>query len=215
MYRLHFFFCLFLILLSQIGIGSFFTPAYAHETKPPYRPAVLSASVPFSLFSLISSSNHPSLQIQSPLIVTNQLQIKEIDPEFEGVHIEIDIGYNRMTVFLNTKPLYSFRVATGKNKTHTPLGNYSIITKVENPWYLPKNIAGGDPRNPLGTRWLGINVPGTSGYKYGIHGTNNPYSIGGYVTQGCIRLQNKQVEWLFRHIEVGTLVIIKDSSKKK
>ncbi|GAA0367107.1 L,D-transpeptidase [Bacillus horti] len=138
-----------------------------------------------------------------------------IEAEFEGVHLEIDIATNVLKIFLNTQLMYTFKVATGKNKTHTPLGKFRIVTKVEKPWYLPKNIAGGDPKNPLGTRWLGLDVPYTSGYKYGIHGTNNPYSIGGHVTQGCIRLQNKQVEWLYQHIQIGTPVIIKDSSKTR
>lgn len=185
MFRFFPFSCLFLLVLSSILLSpSFVTANHSIQTLKPVN----------SLQEGAAPSNH-------------------IEEEYEGVHLEIDIATNKMTVFLNTRALYSFRVATGKNKTNTPLGRFRIITKVENPWYLPKNIAGGDPSNPLGTRWLGLNVPNTNGYKYGIHGTNNPYSIGGYVTQGCVRLQNNQVEWLFRHIEVGTPVIIKNSAK--
>lgn len=126
----------------------------------------------------------------------------------DDVHIEINKTTNRLTVFLNDNPIYYFSVATGKNKTLTPEGEFRIITKVKNPWYVPKNIPGGSEQNPLGTRWLGLNVSNTGGYKYGIHGTNNPYSIGHHVSQGCIRMQNKDVEWLFRNIPLGTTVFI-------
>ncbi|WCN38392.1 L,D-transpeptidase [Aneurinibacillus uraniidurans] len=126
----------------------------------------------------------------------------------DDVHIEINKTTNRLTVFLNDHPIYYFPVATGKNRTLTPEGEFRIITKVKNPWYVPKNIPGGSEQNPLGTRWLGLNVSNTGGYKYGIHGTNNPYSIGYHVSQGCIRMQNKDVEWLFRNIPLGTTVLI-------
>ena len=133
---------------------------------------------------------------------------------YEGVHIEIDKTTNRLYLYLNNVLMKSFPVATGKNASLTPEGQFQIIAKVVNPWYLPKKIPGGDKRNPLGTRWLGLNVPNTGGYKYGIHGTNNPYSIGRHVSLGCIRMQNKDVEWLYRHIPLKTPVIIKSSQPK-
>ncbi|WP_236838709.1 L,D-transpeptidase [Caldalkalibacillus salinus] len=139
----------------------------------------------------------------------SQAQIPE---EYEGVHLEIDLATNKLKVFLNTHEVFSYSVATGRNKTKTPLGEFKIVTKVKEPWYLPKQIAGGDPKNPLGTRWIGLSVPYTNGYKYGIHGTNKPQSIGHYVTDGCIRLQNENVEWLYDQLQKGTPVIITDSS---
>jgi lipoprotein-anchoring transpeptidase ErfK/SrfK len=126
----------------------------------------------------------------------------------EGVYIIIDKSSNKLTVVLNETPVYEFPVATGKSETATPIGEFEIIRKVKNPWYIPKNIPGGDPSNPIGTRWLGIDVPGTNGYKYGIHGTNDPNSIGSYASQGCIRMRNQDVEWLFRHIPLRTKVHI-------
>ncbi|WP_248926812.1 L,D-transpeptidase [Paenibacillus hamazuiensis] len=128
----------------------------------------------------------------------------------EGVHLVIDKSANRLTVFLNNHPVRSFPVATGRSKALTPSGDFSISTKIKNPWYIRKNIPGGSPRNPLGTRWLGLSVPGTGGYTYGIHGTNNPYSIGSHASSGCIRMYNRDVEWLFRHIPKGTRVIVKE-----
>ncbi|GAB7388945.1 hypothetical protein BSNK01_27830 [Bacillaceae bacterium] len=126
----------------------------------------------------------------------------------EGVYLKIDKRTNKLYVILNDVPVYSFPVATGKTKNLTPEGVFRIVAKVKNPWYLPKNIPGGDPQNPLGTRWLGLSVPNTGGYTYGIHGTNNPRSIGHRVSQGCIRMHNQHVEWLYRHIPLGTRVVI-------
>lgn len=142
-----------------------------------------------------------------------QAHSAQIIEEYEGVHLEINTATNTLEVYLNSHVLYSFKVATGKTTKDTPLGTFKVITKVENPWYLPKKIAGGDSKNPLGTRWIGLNVPQTNGYKFGIHGTNNPASIGHYVSQGCIRMYNQDVEWLFQHIPKQTLVIIKNEPR--
>lgn len=132
----------------------------------------------------------------------------------DEVHIEINKTTNQLSIFLNDISVYTFPIGTGKDKHLTPEGEFIIITRVKEPWYLPKNIAGGNPRNPLGTRWLGLSIPGTSGYKYGIHGTNNPASIGHNVSQGCIRMHNKDIEWLYRNIPLGTRVVIKSSLSK-
>jgi lipoprotein-anchoring transpeptidase ErfK/SrfK len=142
-----------------------------------------------------------------------EAQSAQVIEEYEGVHLEINLDTNILEVYLNNHVMYTFKVATGKVQKDTPIGTFKIVTKVVNPWYLPKNIAGGDSKNPLGTRWIGLNVPDSNGYKYGIHGTNNPSSIGRYVSQGCIRMYNQDVEWLFQHIPKGTLVIIKDERK--
>lgn len=145
------------------------------------------------------------------LSLTNPAFINaELPEEYEGVYLLIDKKTNRLHVFLNGYIVYTFPVGTGKQKYQTPTGTFKIITKVYEPWYIPKNIPGNHPSNPLGTRWLGLDVPNTGGYKYGIHGTNNPHSIGHYVSQGCIRMHNKDVEFLYEHLPLNTIVIIKD-----
>ncbi len=57
--------------------------------------------------------------------------------------------------------------------------------------------------NPIGTRWLGLNRKG-----FGIHGTNEPGSIGKAASHGCIRLRNRDIEQLFRMVSVGDTVLI-------
>lgn len=128
----------------------------------------------------------------------------------EGVYIEINKRSNSLIVYVNGRAYYYFPVATGRRKELTPIGEFQIVTKIVKPFYVRKQIAGGHPTNPLGSRWLGLSVPGTGGYTYGIHGTNRPYSIGSHASSGCVRMHNRDIEWLYRHIPLGTKVIIKE-----
>ena len=68
--------------------------------------------------------------------------------------------------------------------------------------YLPRMVAGG-PGNPLGARAMYI-----AGTDYRIHGTNDPSSIGKFMSSGCIRLTNPDVEDLFSRVKVGAKVIV-------
>jgi lipoprotein-anchoring transpeptidase ErfK/SrfK len=68
--------------------------------------------------------------------------------------------------------------------------------------YLPRFVAGG-PGNPLGARAMYL---GSSEYR--IHGTNDPTTIGKFVSSGCIRLTNEDVADLFSRVDVGTKVVV-------
>jgi lipoprotein-anchoring transpeptidase ErfK/SrfK len=68
--------------------------------------------------------------------------------------------------------------------------------------YLPRFMAGG-PGNPLGARAMYL---GASEYR--IHGTNDPRTIGKFVSSGCIRLTNEDVTDLFSRVDVGTRVVV-------
>jgi lipoprotein-anchoring transpeptidase ErfK/SrfK len=104
-------------------------------------------------------------------------------------------------------------VATGKTADLTPEGLFTVTVKAVDPYYRKKNIPGGDPKNPLGTRWIGFDALETDGRKYGIHGTNNPSSIGRYVSEGCIRLQNESIESLYSFIPLGTKILVTTTSR--
>lgn len=123
----------------------------------------------------------------------------------EELYVAIHKKRHRLTVIMNDVPLYSFPIATGRGDL-TPEGEFRIVTKVFKPFYLKKKIAGGHPDNPLGTRWMGLSIG--NGYKYGIHGTNRPWQIGQSASSGCIRMRNKDIEYLFRHIPLRTKVVI-------
>lgn len=114
-------------------------------------------------------------------------------PSTENLAILVDTQKLKLTIFTDNRPFHSFPIALGKGQTPSPIGNFKIIQKAQN-W-----------GSGFGTRWLGLNVPwGT----FGIHGTNNPSSIGNYKSHGCIRMYNNQVEELYRLIPVNTPVII-------
>lgn len=104
-------------------------------------------------------------------------------------------------------------VATGKTEELTPEGIFTITVKAPNPYYRKKDIPGGSPENPLGTRWIGFDAEETDGRIYGLHGTNQPESIGKNVSNGCIRLQNEAIESLYDLIPLGTKIVVVKSNK--
>jgi lipoprotein-anchoring transpeptidase ErfK/SrfK len=74
--------------------------------------------------------------------------------------------------------------------------------KLEKPG-TPDYIPGGSPQNPMGAAAMTLNVD-----QYAIHGTNNPSSIGGYVSFGCIRMHNRDILDLYKRVKVGTRVVV-------
>jgi len=98
------------------------------------------------------------------------------------------------------KKVYS--VAVGKPSTPSPTGTFTVERRVMNPTYHHggKTVLPG-PHNPVGTRWMGLSIPG-----YGIHGTNEPNSIGKAASHGCIRMARADLEELYPLVAVGDTV---------
>jgi lipoprotein-anchoring transpeptidase ErfK/SrfK len=126
--------------------------------------------------------------------------------------IVIHRGINRLFLYKGTHLVRVFPVATGQAAWPTPLGHFQIVVKELNPWWYPPTqdswAAGAKPvppgpNNPLGTRWMGLSAPGV-----GIHGTDEPWSIGHSESHGCIRMQVPSAEWLYTRVQVGTPVFI-------
>jgi lipoprotein-anchoring transpeptidase ErfK/SrfK len=92
-----------------------------------------------------------------------------------------------------------YAVAIGKASTPSPVGTFTIQRRVKNPVYQHdgKTVQPG-PANPVGTRWMGLNLKG-----YGIHGTNEPKSIGKAASHGCIRMGKKDLEEIYEMVRVG------------
>jgi lipoprotein-anchoring transpeptidase ErfK/SrfK len=105
--------------------------------------------------------------------------------------ITINVAARTLTLFKDGKWFKSYPVAVGKPATPTPKGTFTIINKA----YKPGGV--------FGERWLGLNRKG-----YGIHGTNNPSSIGKAVSNGCVRMYNKDVIELYNLVPVGATVRI-------
>ena len=79
---------------------------------------------------------------------------------------------------------------------------YPPAEMIERQPYLPRMMAGGET-NPLGARALYLGKT-----MYRIHGTNQPSTIGKYVSSGCIRLTNEDIEDLYSRVQVGTRVVV-------
>jgi len=120
---------------------------------------------------------------------------------------------NELAWITNGKIKWKTKVATGKTKDLTPEGLFTITVKAKNPYYRKKDIPGGDPRNPLGSRWIGFDARNTDGRIYGLHGTNDPNAIGKYVSKGCIRMPNRMVEKLYEEVPIGTKILVTHSAK--
>ena len=105
--------------------------------------------------------------------------------------IIVDTTNKALTLYKDNEYFKTYLIAVGKKSTPTPKGIFEIISKSKNP--------GG----PYGVRWMGLSIP-----HYGIHGTNNPSSIGKEISHGCIRLLNENVIELYDLVPIGTKVEI-------
>ncbi|AEJ44588.1 L,D-transpeptidase [Alicyclobacillus acidocaldarius] len=106
--------------------------------------------------------------------------------------IIVDLSDRRLYLLEAGKVIRAFPVGIGEMVTRTPIGQYTIVNKEPNP--------GGH----FGAYWMGLSKP-----HYGIHGTNNPSSIGKLVSHGCIRMYNEDVTWLAHTVPLGTPVTIR------
>jgi lipoprotein-anchoring transpeptidase ErfK/SrfK len=135
-------------------------------------------------------------------------------------------GYSAGTIVIKTneRHLYyvtgegqaiRYRVGVGKAGMAWT-GTSSIDGKYIRPaWQAPESIRkdhstaapvipGGSPSNPMGAAAMTL----SGGGQYAIHGTNNPGSIGGFVSHGCIRMYNQDIMDLYARASVGTKVVV-------
>ncbi len=147
---------------------------------------------------LIQKSN----KISATLIVPGR-KIKVWNAPF---NILVDKSQNVLFLKSDEDIVKTYIVSTGKNNC-TPVGTFKITNKLPNPtWFKAGAVVPAEsPQNVLGTRWMGFDLAG-----YGIHGTTEPKELGKQVTQGCVRLNNADVEELYSIIPVGTEVTIVD-----
>ncbi len=149
---------------------------------------------------------------RTPLrLITHVVPAKRTVAAF-GPVIVVNRAANSLRLYNGLRLVRTFPVATGQAIYPTPAGHWFIKDKQKDPWWYPPTYdawAKGlqpvppGPSNPLGTRWMGLNIPGV-----GIHGTDEPTSIGYSESHGCIRMQVPDAEWLFDHVHVGTQVVI-------
>jgi lipoprotein-anchoring transpeptidase ErfK/SrfK len=116
--------------------------------------------------------------------------------------IVVSLPDRKLAVMEKDRVVRVFATAVGAPESPSPTGVYKIVTSIPDPtWYGKGKVIGPGRNNPLGTRWLGLSLKG-----YGIHGTNNPASIGHNASHGCVRMRNRDVEELFAMVGVGDQV---------
>lgn len=107
-------------------------------------------------------------------------------------YILVDLDTYMMYIFKDNEMYKEYPVSGGKYSTPSPLGTWNIVSKAN--W-----------GEGFGGSWMGFNVPWG---KYGIHGTDEPWSIGSGLSKGCIRMYNDDAKELKKFIPYGTKVTI-------
>lgn len=112
------------------------------------------------------------------------------------INVHVD---TRILTLVYNQAIRTFPVAVGRPSLPTPPGQWTIVQKALNP--------GG----PFGVRWMRLSIPWGG---YGIHGTNNPSSIGKAVSHGCVRMYNRDVIEVYDMVPIGTPVNISGVVRK-
>lgn len=116
--------------------------------------------------------------------------------------IVVSIPHRKLALLENGKVVKIYRVAVGAKVSPSPQGEFTIVHRIPEPtYYAPGVIIPPGADNPLGPRWIGLSAKG-----FGIHGTNQPNSIGRKLSHGCIRMRNRDVEDLFERVRLGDVV---------
>ncbi len=119
--------------------------------------------------------------------------------------ILVDVSSRRLYLYKGNRVLLSTPAAVGKPGTPTPLGHF----------YVTQRFILTNPSGPYGARALGISAfsdvlrSWRDGGPVGIHGTNEPFSIGRSVSHGCVRLPERAMLQLFSQVPLATPVIIR------
>jgi len=159
--------------------------------------------------------DQPRTEDQDTIALPARLKRQVVDyPTREAAGtVIIDTPHTYLYLVLGNGKAIRYGIGVGRDG-FTWSGIQSIARKTEWPdWnppadmlkrqpYLPRFMAGG-PGNPLGARamYLGNTV-------YRIHGTNNPSTIGGHVSSGCIRMTNEDVTDLYDRVQLGAKVVV-------
>jgi len=118
--------------------------------------------------------------------------------------IVVQVSKRRLTLFRRGRPVLRTTVAVGSKATPTPTGSY----------YVNQRLVPTDPSGPYGPGAIGISAFSnvltgwTQGGPIAIHGTNEPWSIGHPVSNGCIRVRNPVLRRLFADTPAGTPVVV-------
>ena len=154
------------------------------------------------------SCNGRWLRVQLPLRpngATGWIPAGRVEQFALGTRIVVDLSDRMVRFYKDGRLVLRSRAAVGAPATPTPLGRY----------YVNQRLIPDDPGGPFGPGAIGISAfsPVLTGWAQGgpvaIHGTNEPWSIGRAVSNGCIRIPNDVDKRLFAEAPAGTPVIVR------
>ena len=203
-------------ILSAALITTPFSAAFAAEQAAPATTAATTSTTTAATPTAAPAATTPAATTQTTTATTTtttttaQSTTAETPTDDEAVidsrKISINLAARSLAVYEGQKRIRLYPIGPGKASTPTPVGYFKVESKDLNPtWTDPTDpgysIPSGES-NPLGYRWMEVQG------NYGIHGTNKPESIGHYVSNGCIRMNEKDVEDVFDLVKVGTPIEI-------
>jgi len=132
------------------------------------------------------------------------IPVTAVDVRKTGYRLEIDRARFSLTLWHGCKLMRRFRVGIGVGDTPTPVGKFYLASLLKPP----------SPNSVYGTYAYGLSafsdklVNWPAGGIVGLHGTNDPSSIGKRSSHGCIRMNNKDIEVLVQLLPLGTPIVI-------
>lgn len=126
-------------------------------------------------------------------------------------NMRIDLDAHWAFYLAGEEVVAAWPVGVGKEHSSTQVGTFTVGKKLPEPMWFPqgrKPVPYGDPENPLGTRWIEWLTADERETGLGIHGTNEPDSIGKNASLGCIRMRTGDVEELFEILPKGARVVV-------
>lgn len=133
-------------------------------------------------------------------------QNADVELRSVSTHIQIDLGARTLTLFDNGQAVLSTPVAIGSAEYPTPTGMFSVTDKLQDP--NPDGAYGPYALGLSGRSEVLTDFAGGDG-QIGIHGTNDPSSIGQAVSHGCIRVPNEVITQLNELLPLGTPVVVR------
>ena len=147
--------------------------------------------------------------VLAPVVSARGQNTKDITDALAGQsphrQVVVSIPDRKLAVLENGKLIRTFPVSVGAAHSPSPVGEFQIVNRVANPTYNhPGVVIAPGSDSPIGPRWVGLSRKG-----FGIHGTNEPRSIGKAASHGCIRLPFEMSKHFFANAPLGTPVEIK------
>jgi lipoprotein-anchoring transpeptidase ErfK/SrfK len=193
-----------------LAIAIAILPAIATEQSTA-EPASQKTKPTATVVSKVSTpTNHNSFSKNNPTSTVNpvatQVAAKSLPP-IADVNLVIHLNERKVYVYKGSQIVATYPVAIGKRGRETPTGEWQVMETIVNPGWTNFNTGqrmSPGRNNPLGSRWIGFWTDGKD--TIGFHGTNKPDSIGKAVSNGCVRMYDKDVQALYPLIKVGTIV---------